>query len=132
MTDLSGDLNATIASAINAKIEGAVLAALSGDDVFGRYVTAALQQQVEPKDRYSNRTRVTFLQRVVEDAIQEATKAAVARLLVEEAPLIEEELRKAFKRSAGTMAEGIVSSLSANAAKGYGVTVELRIPGDRY
>ena len=43
MTDnLGADLNATIAHAVNARIEAQVLAALADSDVMGRMVTAAL------------------------------------------------------------------------------------------
>lgn len=106
MTEITADPNATIANAVNAvnavnaRIEAAVLEALSGVEVIG--------------------------------AIRDATKAAVASILATERPLIEDEVRKALRRGVAKMAEGIASSLADNAANGYGVTVELKLPGERY
>lgn len=131
MTDIATDLNATIASAVNARIEAAVLEALSGDEVIGRYVTAALYQPIEVGSGYSKR-KTTFLKETLDGAIRDATKAAVASILATERPLIEDEVRKALRRGVAKMAEGIASSLADNAANGYGVTVELKLPGERY
>jgi len=122
------DLNATIAAAVNARIEASVAAALAGDEMIGALVAAALNQEIEVGRDYK-KSKTTWLKHTVAEAIRAATKAAVERLVIEESPLIEEELRKAFRRQAGEFAEGITRSLRENAAKGYGVTVELKLPG---
>lgn len=124
------DLNATIASAVSARVEAEVAAALSGDEFIGQYVHAALTQQVPiSHDRYENK-KAPYLTVLLRRTIQKATEAAVERLLEEERPLIEDEIRKALRRNAATMAEGIASSLSERASRGYGVTVALRLPGE--
>lgn len=129
MSNIETDLNATIASAVNARIEAEVMAALSGDEIIGRLVTAALQQKVG-EERYG-RKQTTFLASVLNAAIKDATKAAVARLIEEERPLIEDEIRKALRRNVKTMADAIVGNLAEQASSAYGVSVELRIPGER-
>ena len=128
MSNIEGDLNATIASAVNARIEAEVMAALSGDEVIGRFVSAALQQKVG-EQRYGQKQK-TFLASSLHNAIQQATKAAVGRVIEEERPLIEEEIRKALRRNVKTMADAIVGNLADKASSAYGVTVELRIPGE--
>lgn len=129
MSNIETDLNATIASAVNARIEAEVMAALSGDEIIGRFVTAALQQKVG-EERYGRKQK-TFLAAALQEAIKNATKAALGRLIEEERPLIEEEIRKALRRNVKTMADAIVGNLADQASKAYGVSVELRIPGER-
>jgi uncharacterized protein (DUF885 family) len=128
MSNIEGDLNATIASAVNARIEAEVMAALSGDEVIARFVTAALQQKVGDQ-RYGKQQR-TFLAAALETAIKDATKAAVGRLIEEERPLIEDEIRKALRRNVKTMADSIVGNLADKASSAYGVRVELQLPGE--
>jgi hypothetical protein len=132
--NIEGDLNETIRSAVNARVEAEVTKALAGDEVIGALVTAALQQTVEVPARGGGygKEKVPFMTQVVRKAIQGATQAAVAKVIEQEAPLIEEEVRKAFKRNAGAMAEGMVASLSERAASNYGVTVELKLPNKDY
>lgn len=129
--DITSDLDATIASAVNARIEAAVTQALASDEVLGRYVTAALQQPVDPRGNY-NREKITFLQHTLSKAIQEATKAAVIKVLTEDRDEIEDQVRKALRRNVAGMADQIATSLAERATKGYGVTVELRVPGDSH
>ena len=129
MSNIGTDLNATIASAVNARIEAEVMAALSGDEIIGRFVTAALQQKVGDQ-RYGKQQR-TFLAAALETATKDATKGAVGRLIEEERPLIEDEIRKALRRNVKTMADSIVGNLADKASSAYGVSVELRLPGER-
>jgi hypothetical protein len=130
VTPLEGDLNATIASAVSARVEAEVIRALAGDEVIGRYIAAALNQQVEVGGSYK-RTKATFLQATLQSAFQEMTKRAIAKVLEEDAALIEDEIRKAIRRQAHGFAESIVTNLTQQAAKGYGISVELRLPGQR-
>lgn len=101
---LDNDLNKTIAAAVNAKVEAGVLAALSGDDVIGRFVTAALSE-----------------------AIKAATAAACKRLVAEEMPAIEaavlKELRKRLPGIAKDVAETVGKSMT-----GYGLKIEFTHP----
>ena len=132
-TPTEGDLNQIIVSAVNARVEAQVLAALSGDEVISKYVTAALSEKVlvNPNDRYSH-DKERYLTHVLRAAIKDAAKAAVAKLIVEETPLIEEEIRKALRRDIRKIGETLAGTLAARAAEGYGVTVQLNMPGDRY
>lgn len=128
MADLDLDLNATIAAAVNARIEATVLSALAGDEVIGALVSAALNQEVEIKRDYKT-SKTTWLKHTVAASIREATKLAIAKIIAEEQPLIEDEIRKAFRRQASEFANGIAKSLVDKAGNAYGVSVELKLPG---
>lgn len=122
------DLNQTITAAVNARIEAEVMKALSGDDTIGRFVTAALQQPVEVKDGRTYRTeRVPFLTLTLRQAIQEATKAAVVRLVAEETPKIEDEIRKALRRDIPGIAAGLTEGVTKTVQRGYGINVDVAI-----
>lgn len=125
---VEGDLNATITAAVNARVEAAVLAAFSGDGTLGRYVTAALQRPVEvpDPDRSYGKRKVPFAHHLIEQAIRDAAKAAVQKVLTEDAALIEDEVRKHIKRAAPDIAARMVGAVSDVAAKGYGIQVSLR------
>lgn len=109
-TNLNDDINATIATAVNARIEAAVMESLSGDDVLARFVTAALTQPVK-QDTYDRSPRKTFLAHTVQKAIQDATRAAIEALVEEEKPRIEDECRKALRRNLPAVAERLVDGL---------------------
>lgn len=127
--NITTDLNATIASAVNARIEAEVAKALSGDEVIGQYVAAALNQEIEVERSY-RKTKTTWLKHTLRKAMQDSTKAVIQRVLEEELPLIEEEVRKAVKREAGAIAEGIAKSLAERGGRGYGIDVKFRMPGE--
>ena len=130
MPDVETDLNATITNAVNARIEAEVFKALSGDETIGRYVSAALRQTIEVKNNRYGTDRVPFLTLTLRSAIQEATKAAVTRIIAEELPTIEDEVRKALRRDIRGIAETLANSLKDAADKAYGVDVklDLRMP----
>ena len=122
------DLNSVIVSAVNARVEAEMMKALSGDMTIGKYVVAALRQNVEVKDPHTYRTTTEpFLTNVLRKAIQGATVAAVQRLIAEELPTIEEEVRKALRRDVKRIAETLTGSLADAAAKSYGVKVDLSL-----
>lgn len=122
MSELEVDLNATIASAINAKVEAGVLAALSGDEVLGRYVTAALNQEVQVGTSSYDRKRTTFIHKVILDVVKAAVERAARNLLAED------EVRKALRRQAPEIANQLVGNLAERSKNGYGVRVELQFP----
>lgn len=106
---LTGDLNATITAAVNARVEAAVLSALAGDEVIGRYVAAALN---EPISQGSFARKATpFLTSVVKEAIQGATRSAVQELVDEERPKIVDEVKKALRRNLPEVAERLVDGM---------------------
>jgi D-aminopeptidase len=128
---IDGDLNTVIQAAVTARVESAVLEALSGDETIGRMVAAALQQVVEVKTDGGYRTaKVPFINHLIATAIRDATKAAVARVLTEEAPTIEDEVRRHIKRAAPEFAAKMVGQVVEAASKNYGVQVTLRMPGE--
>ena len=130
---LNGDLNAVIANAVSARVQSEMLAALSGDETIGKFVTAALQQRMEVTDSRSYRTEmVPFLTVVLRDTIQNAAKEACKRLVADELPAIEEEIRKALRRNIAGIATAMAKDLGDKAASAYGINVnlELRMPGE--
>lgn len=126
------DLNATIVAAVNARIEAEMVAALSGDATIGAFVTAALRQTVDVKTGSYTTEKVPFLTVVLRKAIQDATEAAVRKLIAEELPTIEDEVRKALRRDVRGIAEGLTKTLADAATSAYGVKVNiaLRMPSD--
>lgn len=126
--DLAGNLNDTIASAVKAQISAAVLAALSGDEVMGRMVETALLRPVEIKDGNSYRSvTMPYGQKVIEDAIQEATKLAVAEHMAEILPELKAALKKAIRRNLDPIAEALTNDIVAQSGKTYGVKVDLHM-----
>lgn len=127
MAELNDDLNSVITSAVNARVEAAVASALAGDEVIGRYVTAALQRPVEvPSSNGYGKDRKPFLSHVIEQAVRDATKVAVQKFITEEAQTFEDEVRKHVRRAAPDMAAQMVGALVQTASKGYGIQVSLR------
>lgn len=118
------DLNQVITSAVQARIEAEVLAVLSGDDVFGAFITAALRQPVE-KERYS-REQVTWLSKVVEEALKDAARQAVHKAMEDMAPQIQAEVEKAIRRDIKGIAGSLVGSITQAVSAPYGVTVTLK------
>jgi len=114
---LTTDLNATIANAVNARIEAQVLAALADSDVMGRMVTAALQKKVNTGAYRNNET--TYLQSLIGKAIEEKTVEVVAAELDTIRPLIETEVRKALRKSVGVLADSLVEGFVQAAAGSY-------------
>jgi hypothetical protein len=129
MANLESDLNNTIMTAVTARVEAEVVKALSGHELIGRYVAAALNQQVEVGGSFS-RTKTTFLHQALRTAFQEMTKKVINELLVDERPLIEDEIRKAIRRNATKFAEAITGNIVTRAANAYGIQVQVRLPGD--
>lgn len=121
------DLNSVIVAAVNARVEAAVASALAGDEVMGRYVTAALQRPVEvPSARGYGKETKPFLSHVIEAAVREAAKTAVQKFLVDEMSSFEDEIRKAVRRTAPQIAERMAGQLAERAATSYGIQVSLR------
>ena len=127
MSDLNGDLNATIVNAVNARVEAHVLAALAGDEVIGKMITAALQRQVEvPKADGYGKDRKPFMSHVIEQAIRQATENAVKQYIADEQETLVNEVRKHLRKAAPEFAETMVGQLVKTASSGYGIQVSLR------
>ena len=124
MADATTDLNATIASAVQARIETEVAAALSGSDLMAQYVGAALNQPIVVTRNYRDK-KTTYLREAIDNAIREATKATLARVIQEEAPSIEAAIKAELKRNLPAIASGAVEAMGKAAQQTYGMTVEL-------
>lgn len=123
------DLDATIAHAVNARVEAEVMKALSGDEVIGQYVSAALQSEVEVNKRSGyGKERRPFLSVTIDNAVRNACKDAIAKVIVEEVGVIEDEVRKAVRRDAAKIAEKFAEGLVDASASGYRFRIEL--PGN--
>lgn len=120
------DLNETIAAAVKARVEAEMMKALTGDETIATFVVAALQQNVQHEVNY-RKVNEPYLTSVLRKTIQEMTKAAVVRLIAEEAPQIEAEIRKALKRETSSIAQALTRSLVDTAGKGYGFNVNLEL-----
>lgn len=128
---VEGDLNTIIVSAVNARVESAVAAALSGDEVMGRYVTAALQRQVEvPSPNGYGKDRVPFMSHVIESAVRDAAEAAVRKFIAEQHEVFETEVRKHLRKAAPEFAQKMVGQLVETASRAYGIQVSLRTGRD--
>ena len=126
MTELGLNLNETITAAVKAKVEGELIAALSGDAVIGAFVAAALNQKVTVKNAAGYGTiDVPFITKVLQDAIREQAKAALARLIAEEGVNIEAEVAKALRRDLKHIASSLTKSLVDAADKTYGIDVKI-------
>lgn len=127
------DLNQIIVSAVNARIESAVIAAFSGDEVIGRMVGAAMNEEIEvkqDKDYYSSRRyKTTFIKHTIATSIQEATQKAVKRLIADQSAEIEAAVQAELKRQVKPIAAQMVGKLNEAVKDAYGVTVSLRYPG---
>lgn len=112
------DLNATIASAVQARVEAQVAEAMLRDDTFTTFVSAALQQPITVKDGYKDR-KTTFLRHTLEGAIESRTKALVSEVIAEQDEQIKNEVRKALRKSIGVISDSLVDGFVANAASRY-------------
>lgn len=129
MADLTNDLNATLTSAIQARVGAAVLEAASSDAVLSGYVAAALNQTIEIGDYYEKR-KVPFIHHVVSESIRKATENAVRAVLADEMGAFQTMVRKVIKARTAQIAETLVASLLDAAGKTYGVDVkvDLKMP----
>lgn len=131
MTTIDTDLNQAIVSAINAKVEAGVLAALAGDEVLGKYVAAALNEPIEiPKNGSSyDRIKTTYLRHTINLALCDAVKVAVGKFIEGEQALIEAEVAKALRKQASAIGAKFAEHLAqVTIGRSYGVEVNLRFP----
>jgi hypothetical protein len=127
--ELGADLDATITNAVNARVEAAVAAALSGDNFMSSYVTAALQQHVEVnKAGGYGKEKVTFLHKVVSESVREAVGAAIRRHIQEDTDALEKIVVDELRRQRALIARQLVASLTDAADKTYGIQVNLVMP----
>lgn len=117
MTALDKDLNETITSAVNARVEAAVAAALLNDESFTKFVTAALQRPVKT-DTYSRESK-TYISHLLEKTVEEKTKEVVAEEIADASEQIRDEVRKALRKSIGVISDQLVDGFVENASGRY-------------
>lgn len=126
MSNIESDLNQTIASAVNARIEAQVLEALTSNDLVREHVANALNTQVED-GRYG--PKIPFVTKIVRDAIQERTKEVVSEEIAATADVIKAEVRTALSKSVGVIADSLVDGFVDRAAGQY-PSIEVRFGTD--
>ena len=127
---VSNDLNTVISSAVQARIETEVAAALSGSELMGQYVSAALLQPIEVQDKNYRKRNTTYLRETIDEAIREATKAAVKRVIAEEQEQIEAQVAKELRGNIKDVAKSLAGNFAKSATSAYGFTVEVTYPGE--
>ena len=120
------DINGIIASAVNVRVETAVLEALSSDDTMRVFVAAALNQKVSTSG-YS-RDETTLLNKLLKNTIEEQTKAVVAAEVAAHADVIRKEVRAALKKSIGVISDSLVDGFVA-ATSGRYPSIEVKFRG---
>ncbi len=130
MPEPTDSLDQTIQHAVMARIEAEVAKAMMGDDAMATFITAALQQPVET-DRYNRGHKQPYIKTVLAKAIRDATSDAVAKMLQEEQERFEDEIRKALRREAPSIASAMVESLVETAQSAYGIKISLDTEGGR-
>jgi predicted 2-oxoglutarate/Fe(II)-dependent dioxygenase YbiX len=125
---VENDLNSVIASAVQARIETEVASALSGSELMGQYVAAALTQTIRVEKNYRSR-ETTYLRETIDAAIQSATKAAVNKVVAESAPEIEKLVATELRKNLKGISAQIVGNLVEKADSPYGISVEVKYPG---
>lgn len=125
MSAVEGDINQVIASAVQARIESEVAAALAGSDLMNQYVAAALHQKITVRKGYRDE-QTTYLREAIDGAIRAATKAAVAKVVAEEQPAIEKAVVEEMRRDIKGISKTLVGKLAEASAAPYGISVELR------
>jgi len=121
------NLSNIISEAVQAKVDAAVMEALSGDEVMGKYITAALQQEVGSN---YNRNKETFLQNTIKKALQAATEVAVNNFIESETKALESLVEKELKKQSKSIAAGMVESLAEQAKSQYRMNVAITFPGN--
>lgn len=127
--DLGGDLNKTIVAAVNARITAETFAALSQDEVLGKFVQAALMQPMET-ERYSSK-KIPYIEQVLKNAVQAATKAAVAQWVNDNQGPIKERVTAALTNNLDGIAAAMVDSMTKSTESSYytkvGIEFEKRV-----
>ena len=125
----SNDLNTVISTAVQARIETEVAAALSGSELMSQYVQAALHQPIEVQDRNYRKRNTTYLRETIDEAMREATKAAVKRVIVEEQDKIEAEVARELRKNVKGIANQLATNMADAAGTAYGMKIEVTYPG---
>lgn len=129
--DPTPDLNTVITSAVQARVEASVIAALADADFFKTYVINALNAPVEVSDGTSyGKKKIPFMSHLIAQAIREATKTAVQGWINAHSDDLAELVEAELDRESPRIAREMVGRMREKANDTYGLHVELRWPGE--
>lgn len=128
MSNLNEDINSTITSAVNSRVEAAVLEAINSGDTMKNFVHAALNTKVS-KSGYS-REEKPLITHLVQTTVQEQAKQVVAEEIKKAEAQIREEVRKALQESIGIISDSLVDGFVSNAQGRY-PSIEVNFRADR-
>ena len=117
MTTQENDINQIISAAVNARVEAAVLEAMTSSNTMATFVQAALTRKV-PSSGYS-RDEKPLLTHLLQTTIEEQTKAVVAEEISKNKEVIRAEVQKALSKSIGVITDSLVDGFVANAEGRY-------------
>jgi len=117
MAGPSEDINDIIKSAVQARVEAAVLEAMASGGTMQAIVVAALNQQVET-GRYGDK-KLPLLTHLAQTTIAELTKKVVAEEVAEYKEQIRDEVRKALGQSIGVISDSLVDGFVASSTGRY-------------
>lgn len=128
MSNLNDDINSTITSAVNSRVEAAVLEAVSSGDTMKSFVHAALNTKVSTSG-YS-REEKPLITHLVQTTVQEQAKQVVAEEIGKAEAQIREEVRKALQESIGVISDSLVDGFVTH-ARGRYPSIEVNFRDDR-
>ena len=117
MTTQENDINQIISSAVNARVEAAVLEAMTSNNTMATFVQAALTRKVSSSG-YS-RDDKPLLTHLLHTTIEEQTKVVVAEEIKKSQEVIRAEVRKALNKSIGVITDSLVDGFVASAEGRY-------------
>lgn len=124
------DLNQVITSAVQARVEAEVAGALAGSELVSEMVVKLLQRKIEVKDGGGYRTReTTVIADMIDQGMLAATRAAIAKVIVEEAVAIEAAVAAELRKNIKPIAKTLAGQLQETAKSAHGLSVELKYPG---
>lgn len=130
MSAVEGDLNATIASAVQARVEAQVVEALAGTEIVTEMVAVAMNRKIEVKDDSGYRTReTTVIRHMIDQAIIVATEKAIQKVIAAEAEAIEAAITTELRKNVKGIARQLAGQLQEKVVNPYGLRVELKYGG---
>jgi len=112
------DINQIIVSAVNARVEAEVAAALTNADAMKTFVEAALHEKVKSSDRYGA-DDITLVTKLVRGTVVEQTKKVVAEEVQAQEAEIRAHVRQAVQASVGVIADSLVDGFMQSVTGKY-------------
>lgn len=126
MSKTNDDINNIITTAVQARVEAAVMEAMSSEGALRAIVSAALNEQVATGNGYG--PKMPLLTALVQGTVKEQAKQVVAEEIKDMEGEIREEVRKALKKSVGVVADSLVDGF-VSSAEGRYPSIEVNFRG---